>query len=129
MPGLASTAELMAKNWRCWFSADTGANAPRSSVYSDASICDDVAVQVKTVDAVQGREADVVIFSVTRSNLTGELGFLADRYQGRVNVALSRARELLWMVGDSEFCSSREGPLKRVLSHITSTAGGRVQYL
>lgn len=88
-----------------------------------------VAVQVKTVDAVQGREADVVIFSVTRSNLTGELGFLADRYQGRVNVALSRARELLWIVGDSEFCSSREGPLKRVLSHITSTAGGRVQYL
>jgi superfamily I DNA and/or RNA helicase len=88
-----------------------------------------VAVQVKTVDAVQGREADVVIFSVTRSNLTGELGFLADRYQGRVNVALSRARELLWIVGDSEFCSSREGPLKRVLTHITSTAGGRVQYL
>ncbi|WP_433476561.1 AAA domain-containing protein [Spirillospora sp. CA-142024] len=88
-----------------------------------------VAVQVKTVDAVQGREADVVLFSVTRSNLTGELGFLADRYQGRVNVALSRARELLWIVGDSEFCSSREGPLKRVLSHITSTAGGRVQYL
>ncbi|MEU8632695.1 AAA domain-containing protein [Amycolatopsis sp. NPDC048633] len=88
-----------------------------------------VTVQVKTVDAVQGREADVVIFSVTRSNLSGELGFLADRYQGRVNVALSRARELLWIVGDSEFCSSREGPLKRVLSHITSTAGGRVQYL
>jgi hypothetical protein len=88
-----------------------------------------VAVQVKTVDAVQGREADVVIFSVTRSNLAGELGFLADQHQGRVNVALSRARELLWIVGDAEFCSSREGPLKRVLSHITSTAGGRVQYL
>ncbi|MFG1917860.1 AAA domain-containing protein [Micromonospora sp. NPDC048898] len=87
-----------------------------------------VTVQVKTVDAVQGREADVVIFSVTRSNLTGELGFLADRYQGRVNVALSRARELLWIVGDSEFCSSKQGPLNRVLSHITTT-GGRVQYL
>lgn len=88
-----------------------------------------VTVQVKTVDAVQGREADVVIFSVTRSNLTAELGFLADRGQERVNVALSRAREVLWIVGDSEFCSSREGPLKRVLSHITSTTGGRVQYL
>lgn len=88
-----------------------------------------VAVQVKTVDAVQGREADVVIFSVTRSNLTGELGFLADKHQGRINVALSRARELLWIVGDSEFCSSKEGPLKRAHSHITSTATGRVQYL
>ncbi|SCL35858.1 serine/threonine-protein kinase [Micromonospora aurantiaca (nom. illeg.)] len=87
-----------------------------------------VTVQVKTVDAVQGREADVVIFSVTRSNLSGELGFLADRYEGRVNVALSRARELLWIVGDSEFCSSKQGPLNRVLTHITTT-GGRVQYL
>jgi hypothetical protein len=87
-----------------------------------------IAVQVKTVDAVQGREADVVIFSVTRSNLTGELGFLADRYQGRVNVALSRARELLWIVGDSDFCNSKKGPLNSVLTHITTT-GGRVQYL
>ena len=86
-----------------------------------------ILVQVKTVDAVQGREADIVIFSVTRSNLTGELGFLSDRFQGRINVALSRAREVLWIVGDSEFCNSKEGPLKRVLMHINTN--GMVEYL
>jgi len=90
---------------------------------------DHVAVQVKTIDAVQGRESDVVIFSVTRSNLAGELGFLSSRYQGRTNVALSRAREVLWIVGDSDFTSSKEGPLKEVLSHINSSSAGRVEYL
>jgi len=88
-----------------------------------------VDVQVKTIDAVQGRESDVVIFSVTRSNLIGELGFLGQPYAGRMNVALSRAREALWIVGDSEFCASREGPLKEVLHHIVSSSTGRVEYL
>jgi superfamily I DNA and/or RNA helicase len=88
-----------------------------------------VTVQVKTVDAVQGREADVVLFSVTRSNLTGDLGFLSDRFRGRINVALSRAREVLWIIGDSEFASSKEGPLRKVLSHIDSDSAGRLEYL
>lgn len=83
----------------------------------------------KTVDAVQGREADVVIFSVTRSNPAGELGFLAERFKGRLNVALSRAREMLWIVGDSDFCASKEGPLKKVLHHITAANTSRVEYL
>ena len=87
---------------------------------------DHLAVQVKTIDAVQGREADIVIFSVTRSNTAGELGFLSDNYQGRTNVALSRAREVLWIVGDTEFCASRQGPLNRVLSHIKSSQSGKV---
>jgi len=90
---------------------------------------DHIAVQVKTIDAVQGRESDVVIFSVTRSNLAGELGFLSERFQGRLNVALSRAREMLWIVGDSDFCAAKEGPLKKALHHITSSSAGRVQYL
>ncbi len=89
-----------------------------------------VSVQIKTVDAVQGREADVVIFSVTRSNVAGDLGFLADQHgTGRVNVALSRAREILWIVGDSDFCGSKEGPLKRAVAHINTSAAGRVEYV
>ncbi len=75
-------------------------------------------VYVNVVDAFQGREADIVIFSVTRSD-TGGLGFL--REMERINVALSRGRELLVIVGDHIFCQEAEGrtnPLRDVLDYI-----------
>ncbi len=56
-------------------------------------------VEVDTVDAFQGREADAVLVSCVRSNPAGQLGFLADLR--RMNVALSRARRHLFLVGDS----------------------------
>ena len=56
-------------------------------------------VEVNTVDAYQGRERDIIIYSVVRSNPKGLIGFLADFR--RLNVALSRARELLIIVGDT----------------------------
>ncbi|BCW52729.1 MULTISPECIES: serine/threonine-protein kinase [unclassified Arthrobacter] len=87
-------------------------------------------VKVKTIDAVQGQEADVVIFSVTRSNARLEMGFLAESFgEGRINVALSRARELLWVVGDSEFCAAKDGPLKRVLEHISNAKGCGMEFV
>lgn len=86
-------------------------------------------VNVNTIDAVQGREADVVIFSVTRSNLTGDFGFLDERYSGRINVALSRAREILWIVGDSEFVETKDGPLKKAAAHIKQSGNGRIEFL
>lgn len=61
-------------------------------------------VTVNTVDAFQGSEADVCIYSVVRSNSTGRTGFL--REPPRLNVALSRGRDLLIIVGDHQFCSS-----------------------
>jgi superfamily I DNA and/or RNA helicase len=75
-------------------------------------------VYVNVVDAFQGREADMLIFSITRSD-TGGLGFL--REMERINVALSRGRELLAIVGDHFFCQEAEGrtnPLKDVLDYI-----------
>lgn len=71
-----------------------------------------------TVDSVQGREVDLVIYSLTRSNRVGQLGFLS--HDARINVALSRARDGLLIVGDHGFIESAvDGhPLKRVLSHI-----------
>lgn len=56
-------------------------------------------VQIDTVDAFQGRDADVVIFSAGRNN--GTLRFLADKR--RMNVALSRSKQELWFVGCSSF--------------------------
>ncbi len=56
-------------------------------------------VEVGTVDGFQGREKEVVVLSLVRSNETGEVGFLSDTR--RMNVAMTRARRLLVVVGDS----------------------------
>ena len=54
---------------------------------------------IDTIDAFQGRERDVVYISLVRSNATGEIGFLKDIR--RMNVAMTRARMKLVMIGDS----------------------------
>jgi ATP-dependent RNA/DNA helicase IGHMBP2 len=56
-------------------------------------------VEIGTVDGFQGREKEVVILSLVRSNERGEVGFLGDTR--RMNVAVTRARRLLLVVGDS----------------------------
>lgn len=75
-------------------------------------------IEIESVDAVQGREADFALFSVTRSNSEGKLGFLGHDHWRRINVALSRARFGLTIIGDAEFSESTPGGLKRVLSYI-----------
>jgi len=75
-------------------------------------------IEVATVDAVQGREADFVFFSVTRSNTGNRFGFLS--LDARANVALSRARLGLAIVGDWKFCMSGRGPFRDVANHIRS---------
>jgi superfamily I DNA and/or RNA helicase len=79
---------------------------------------DHLNVSVQSVDAVQGREADIAFFSVTRSNVSGVMGFLGPDYWRRINVALSRARYGLTIVGDAEFCRSAPGGLKAVIEYI-----------
>ncbi|MDX2133370.1 MAG: AAA domain-containing protein [Saprospiraceae bacterium] len=59
----------------------------------------DGALTVNTIDGFQGQERDVVYISLVRSNPKGEIGFLQD-YR-RMNVAMTRARKLLVVIGDS----------------------------
>ncbi len=56
-------------------------------------------IQINTVDSFQGQERDVVYISLTRSNSEGEIGFLSDIR--RMNVAMTRAKYKLVMIGDS----------------------------
>ncbi len=58
-----------------------------------------VPITVNTIDGFQGQERDVVYISLVRSNGKGEVGFLND--VRRMNVAMTRARKKLIIVGDS----------------------------
>lgn len=54
---------------------------------------------VGTVDSFQGGERDLIVYGFTRSNDNGEIGFL--RELRRINVAITRARQQLVLVGDT----------------------------
>ncbi|KAJ5972007.1 ATPase AAA-type core [Penicillium vulpinum] len=65
-------------------------------------------IKLSTVDNFQGEESEIVIASLTRSNESGDIGFMAA--PERLNVLLSRARNVLILVGNSKtFVSSRKG--------------------
>ncbi len=57
------------------------------------------AITVNTIDSFQGQERDAVFISMTRSNADSTIGFLSDIR--RMNVAMTRARKKLVVVGDS----------------------------
>ncbi len=61
-------------------------------------------VEIDSVDGFQGREKELVIVSLVRSNHEGEMGFLTDTR--RMNVAMTRARRKLIVIGDSRTLSS-----------------------
>ncbi|RAW00722.1 AAA domain-containing protein [Pseudochryseolinea flava] len=56
-------------------------------------------ISINTVDAFQGQERDVIVIGFVRSNDKGEVGFLGDIR--RTNVAMTRAKKKLIMIGDS----------------------------
>jgi superfamily I DNA and/or RNA helicase len=67
-------------------------HAPELSIYGNR-------ISVNTIDSFQGQERDIVYISMTRSNPEGIIGFLSD--VRRMNVAMTRARKKLVVVGDS----------------------------
>jgi superfamily I DNA and/or RNA helicase len=56
-------------------------------------------ISVNTIDSFQGQERDIVYISMTRSNTESKIGFLSDIR--RMNVAMTRARKKLVVIGDS----------------------------
>jgi superfamily I DNA and/or RNA helicase len=64
-----------------------------------ALLADVPGLEIDSVDGFQGREKEAVVLSLVRSNMEGEVGFLADLR--RTNVALTRARRGLIVIGDS----------------------------
>ena len=79
--------------------------------------------KVDTVDSYQGRENQIIIFSPTRSNTQGNIGFM--KSFERINVSLSRARERLYIVGSFAFWSEtvKQSPLTDVSRHIAKWIG------
>jgi DNA replication ATP-dependent helicase Dna2 len=76
--------------------AGTVAPSPSSSSGAAGLSC----VECSTVDRFQGRDADVVLLSLVRSNSSGDVGALLSDWR-RINVAVTRARAKLVVLGDS----------------------------
>jgi superfamily I DNA and/or RNA helicase len=91
----------------------------KRGIDAELSNLNTLTIECDTVDAFQGREADITIYSITRSNSEGKVGFL--RNEARLNVALSRGKVGLVIVGDHHFCrTSSNNPLHQVLEYIES---------
>jgi AAA domain-containing protein len=71
-------------------------------------------LEIDTVDAFEGREKDIIVLSLVRANRRRDIGFL--RLEQRLNVAISRSRRLLIVVGDTS--TLRQG----YFNHLVNTA-------
>lgn len=78
------------------------------------ALIENLAIEIDTVDGFQGREKEAVVISLVRSNSTGEVGFLSDTR--RTNVALTRARRKLIVIGDSSTLANHDF-YRRLLDH------------
>lgn len=78
------------------------------------------AVELGSVDGFQGREKEAVIVSLVRSNGEGEVGFLSDKR--RLNVAMTRPRRQLVVVGDADTVAKGGPFLKKWMAYLESEA-------
>lgn len=81
-------------------------------------------VKIDTVDSFEGREEDLVVISLVRSNERGRIGFL--RVPNRLNVAVSRARRLVACIGDAATLRAGEESMYGILVDAAREAGGYI---
>jgi ATP-dependent RNA/DNA helicase IGHMBP2 len=79
-------------------------------------------IEVDTVDGFQGREKEAIVLSMVRSNDRGEVGFLADAR--RINVAVTRARRHVALVGDSATLAN-DSFLAALIDHVATSGEHR----
>ena len=80
------------------------------------------ALEIDSVDGFQGREKEAIVISLVRSNPQAEIGFLGD--VRRMNVALTRARRKLIVIGDSATLSSHAF-YRRMIEHFEGVGAYR----
>ncbi|ACQ93525.1 NERD domain protein [Tolumonas auensis DSM 9187] len=80
-------------------------------------------IKIDTIDSYQGSENRIIMLSLVRHNANNKTGFMNDN--ARVNVALSRAKERLIIVGAGAMWTKTnpEAPLSRVFNFINSHTG------
>ncbi|KAK3984142.1 P-loop containing nucleoside triphosphate hydrolase protein [Cladorrhinum sp. PSN332] len=77
-------------------------------------------IELGSVDGFQGREKEAVIVSLVRSNSDGEVGFLGEKR--RLNVAMTRPKRSLTVIGDSETVKRGSKFLKRWMDFLEDNA-------
>ncbi|KAB8299290.1 hypothetical protein EYC80_001367 [Monilinia laxa] len=77
-------------------------------------------IELGSVDGFQGREKEAIIVSLVRSNSEHEVGFLGEKR--RLNVAMTRPRRSLTIIGDSETVSKGSRFLKRWMDFLEENA-------
>lgn len=80
-------------------------------------------LEIGTVDGMQGREKDAVVISLVRSNEKKEVGFLKDKR--RLNVAMTRAKRSLCIIGDSSTVVNGGSFLKKWIKWLENNADVR----
>ncbi|KAG6014434.1 hypothetical protein E4U41_004827 [Claviceps citrina] len=77
-------------------------------------------LELGTVDGFQGREKEAVVVSLVRSNSDGEVGFLGEKR--RLNVAMTRPKRSLTVIGDSETVKRGSRFLKKWMEFLEENA-------
>ncbi|KAJ6738455.1 P-LOOP CONTAINING NUCLEOSIDE TRIPHOSPHATE HYDROLASES SUPERFAMILY PROTEIN [Salix koriyanagi] len=86
----------------------------------------DFSVKVRSVDGFQGSEEDVIIISTVRCNASGSVGFLSNLQ--RANVALTRARYCLWILGNGATLVNSDTIWKKLVTDAKERGNARWKF-